>query len=291
MRKTSFLLFFLMALSAAHFSYAIDIQPSKHELVIKKGTSEKLSFELSNNTNETTIMNASFGQYRFLLSENAKLLEGKKLGDSLGDCEPWLSMDFEKFIINPGETRQIVITLKVPANAIGEYAACLLIDESTPTKTQEIVENNEDLMNIDLEIVYRKAIPIYLFIEDSSKIMGKIDNIEISDMSTESQIKESSKFGLNKLKFAIDFVNTGTRHIRAKGNILILDDQRNIVGDLSIGKTLPIFPFFEETIPVYWSSPAKKRSYTCIVTMDMGNDDIVQMEKQFSVNEKGFLIK
>lgn len=274
-----------------HFSYAIDIQPQRYELVVKKGAVEKLSFELSNSTNETMIMNAGFGQYRFLLSENAKLIDGKKISDSLGDCEPWLSMDLEKFIINPGETRTIIIKLKIPPDAKGEYGACLLIDTSTPTKTQEIVENNEDLMDIGLEVVYRKAIPIYLFIEGTSEINGKIDHIEISDMSTESQIKESNKFRLNKLKFAVNFINTGTRHIRAKGNIIILDDQKNIIESSSIGKTLPIFPLFEETIPVYWSSPAKKQSYCCIITIDMGNDNIVQMEKQFSVDEKGFLIK
>ena len=291
MRKIFFLTLLFVILSAPFFSYAVDIQPQRYELTVKEGSVEDMSFKLSNSTDETMIMSASFGKYRFLLSENAKLIDGKDIKDSLGDCESWLSMDLEKFIINPGETRTIIVKLKVPSKVKGEYAACLLIDTSTPTKTQEIGDNKESLMNIGLEVVYRKAIPIYLFIDGSSEIKGKIKNVELSNMSTESQIKESNKFRLNKIKFAVNLVNLGKRHIRAKGNIIIFDDKRNIVDSLSMGKTLPIFPLFEETIPVYWSSPAKKQSYSCIVTVDTGNENILQTEKQFSVDEKGFLVK
>lgn len=348
-------------------SFCVDVDPSRIEVTVSPGTEQKLSLTLSNRTNQIFVLSAASGKYRFLLSQNSIPPEGKKPDECLNSCESWISLELNKLIVNPAEKRNFSFTVKVPSNAKGEYAACILFDQevSTETETGSVkkseTENEskepENDISVNLEMVYRHAIPVYLFIKDTTEIAGEITAVAMDNMKTNAM-------GTPIIKFSTTIKNTGTKHIRSSGTLVIFDKNGTPLETIPTGKTLPVFPGFSETIPVFWSftekesvekipksialkkfianhidkftydesiqslkykgvmsasslneyldkklkeplSEAEKEAlknlfkksqpqadtYLAVLTLDIGEDKMLQAEKRFSVNEKGSLVK
>ncbi|RJP56370.1 MAG: hypothetical protein C4541_12440 [Candidatus Auribacter fodinae] len=278
-------------------AYAVNVEPLKMELSIPAGTTKEVTLNLSNKAPEAVSIEASTSTYRFMLSENSVLPEGKQPADLLASCESWISLAQSSLVVNPGEQQVLNFTISVPQNASGEYAACILIDElSGSAQPPEILDSDNEALGVDLnlEMVYRRSIAIYVFVEGTTSIQGEILGITITDMSTEELVKENFQFKANNLKFLITLHNSGTRHIRAKGNIIIFNNAGEPIDSLQSGITLPVFPGFSERIPVFWpvpEIPEGGQQYTAVVTLDLGDGNIVQSETNFSVNEKGFIVK
>ncbi|MCD6460438.1 hypothetical protein J7L67_07205 [bacterium] len=272
---------------------AVDVDPSKLEITVVEGKQTAASLELTNRTHDIIAISVSTGKYRFMLSKNSTPPSGKKPSDVLKSCQSWIVPDLKEIMINPGESKKISFTINVPQGIQGEYASCILFDQSASVKNDTLLDNDakKKLMDFEVNLIYRRSIPIYLFIKDSVEIKGLINSVKIEDMLTEDLILQNAKNTKNQIKFSIDFQNTGTKHIRAKGSILILDGKGSIIDTISAGKTLPIFPGFNEKIPVFCEAPAKPGAYNAIITLDLGDEIILQSEKNFSVDEKGFLIK
>lgn len=312
-KMTSFLKIFsilIVPLTSISMAFGLDITPGKMELTIAPGTEKTISFSIGNTTSELISMNSAVGQYRFLLSENTIFQDNKTPLDVIKSCESWIVAELPQFSVNPGELKEVSFKISVPQNASGEYAASILFDLTTPTKAEEILDNDtqqqiaeQDVIDLDLAILYRRPIAVYIFIEGTTAVAGEIGGIILENMLTPDVLEEimpneriNLEFGSdvthNKIKFGIDFINTGTKHTRLKGSIVILEQATGaITANISTGVTLPIFPSFREVIPVYWEPPLKSASYHAIITLDLGENVILQAEKEFSVNEKGFLVQ
>lgn len=290
----------LLLIVAASSTQAIDVTPMKLELTIPAGTTKEYTLQLSNRNPELNTISASTGVYRFMLSENTVVPDEQNLHNLISSCEQWITINQTDYTVNPGENSDLSFSISVPPNASGEYAACILVDQAASSE-ETVLEDNiesrseisqEERMPLELDLVYRRAIPIYIFVEGTTSVEGSISEITIEDMLTESLVQENYRFKTNRIKFAVMLKNTGTQHIRAKGNIMIMDEQGNIVDTLTIGKTLPLFPGLSESIPVYWPVQTQAAAtYTAIITLELSDDVITQAEKNFSVNEKGFLVQ
>jgi len=272
---------------------ALDVEPTKIEMTVAEASQSETSFKLTNRTHDILEISISTGVYRFMLTENSTPPSGKTPSEALQSCESWIVPELKELTVNPGESKNISFKINVPAGAKGEYAACVLFDQASSVEKDTLLDNDtrEKLMNFEVDLVYRRAVPIYLFIKNTSEIKGIINDVAIDNMLTEDLILQNTKHTKNQLKFTIDFKNTGTKHIRAKGSILILDSKGSIIDTISTGKSLPIFPEFQEKIPVYWECPKKAEAYSAIITLDLGDELILQSEKSFSLDEKGFLTK
>ncbi len=284
----SWLLFLLLFSSAC---FGLDVDPGRFELTLEAGTKKDVAVSLFNRCDEIMVITAQAGQYRFLLSENSSPPAGKTPSECLNSCEKWISFELDNFILNPGEKRDFKFTITTPAGAQGEYAACLLLDQAgaVDVNKNDNMESENDAIDVNLELVYRRAIPVYIFIKDTVEINAEITGISIKNMLTKEIIEDN--FTANRIKFEVTLKNTGTKHIRSKGNIVILDNDGNLIESVPTGKTLPVFPGFSETIPVFWEPPLKENTYTAVITIDLGDDKILQGEKHFSINKEGFLIK
>ena len=298
MKKTFFLkaissFICFIVLSFVQNVNAVDVEPSKMEITVVSGTQSETAFKLTNRTHDILGVTISTGEYRFMLTENSTPPSGKTPSEVLKSCETWIVPELKNATVNPGESKNITFKINVPSGVKGEYAACILFDQASSIEKDSLLDNDtkEKLMDFEVDLVYRRAVPVYLFIKDSSEIKGIINNITVGDMLTEDLISQNTINNKNQIKFTIDFQNTGTKHTRAKGSILILDSQGSIIDTISTGKSLPIFPEFQEKIPVYWECPKKADTYSAVITLDLGDNVILQSEKSFSLDEKGFLIK
>lgn len=272
--------------------YSIDVDPSRIEITLPAGSEHKLNLKLANKTPDISIISVKAGEYRFLLSENSIAPENKKLADTINSCESWISAQLTNLVINPASEKDCFVTIKVPENAKGEYAACIIFDQASPVEKSEAESeneaNNEGNMSFDLNLIYRRSIPVYVFIEGTTKIQGEISKVNLEEIP----LKDTFYSDTNTIKINTSLKNTGSRHIRLKGNAVILDNQGNILKTLSTGKTLPIFPGFSEIIPIFWSGyPKKSAQYTAVITLDLGDDIIVQKEVNFAITEKGGLVQ
>ena len=216
----------LMMLLFSSVCFGLDVEPGRLELTLEAGTKKDVAVNLFNRCDEIIVIAAQTGQYRFLLSQNSTPPAGKTPSECLNSCKNWISFELKNFILNPGEKREFITT---PKDAQGEYAACILLDQTSAVDVNknDNTEPDQDNIDVNLELVYRRAIPVYIFIKDTAEINAKITGISTENMLTPEIIEEN--FTNNRIKFAIALKNTGTKHIRSKGNIVILDNDGNLV--------------------------------------------------------------
>ena len=274
---------------------AVVVEPSRHELTVSAGTTTQVSFSLINNTAEIMNVSSLVNPYFPLATETA-IAPGKDSPHAIKSCETWITSDINAVQVNPGESKEFTLSIKVPENASGEYAAYIAFDQSgdmDKSEIQKFLDNDtqQAVTDMDIDLVLRRSVPIYLFIDKTTKIQAEIIDATASDMSTEKLISNNFNYINNYIKIAAILKNTGSRHIRAQGSIVILDETGNLVDTLPTGITWPILPGYTETIPVYWESPAKSATYLAIINLELGDDIILQRELKFSVDEKGFLKK
>jgi len=276
--------------------YGIDVEPSRIELTLPAGSEQKLNLKLANRTADISIVSVKTGEYRFLLSAGSITPANKSIKESLNSCESWLSTQLTNLLINPASEKDCNIVIKVPKNAKGEYAACIIFDQASPVEKTKIesdnendnetIGDNEGAMSFDMNLIYRRSIPIYIFVEGTTEIKGEITKVDFEEIP----IKESNLSPTKTIKINVTFNNTGSRHVRIKGNAVIMDSQGNIIKTVPTGKTLPVFPGFGEVIPLFFSGyPQKSAQYTAVITLDLGDNVIVQKEANFSITQKGSL--
>jgi hypothetical protein len=113
---------------------------------------------------------------------------------------------------------------------------------------------------------------VYVTIQGTEKTSAEISNIEVLKIPQ-----------TQALKIEATVANTGTVHIRPFGTIIILDSETNeIIKTLSTGKSLPIFPHFQQRLPTVWHAP-EPGYYTAVVTIEVTEDILLQEKIEFIV--------
>ncbi len=286
----------LMILFSISFSaFAVVVEPSRHEITVSAGTTTQVSFSLINNTSE--IMNiASLVKPYFPLATETAIPPEKDSPNAIKSCETWITPELDSVQVNPGESKEFSLSIQVPEKASGEYAAYISFDQSgdvDDSQIQKLLDNEtqEAITGMEIDLVLRRSVPIYLFIDKTTEINAEIVDATSTDMSTEEITESNFDYINNYIKIAAILKNTGSRHIRAQGSIVLLDETGNLIDTLPTGITWPILPGYTETIPVYWKSPKKSATYLAIINIELGDDIILQHELKFSVDEKGFLVQ
>ncbi|MDX9703532.1 MAG: hypothetical protein RBU23_10875 [Candidatus Auribacterota bacterium] len=275
--------------------HGVIVEPSRHEITASAGTTTQVTFSLSNSTLEIMTVSTSVRPYFPLATETAIPPESN-YPYTIKSCESWITPDIESIQINPGEIKDFMISINVPANAAGEYAAYISFDQSADVDNSELkkmLDNDakDAITDMELDLVLRRSVPVYIFIENTTNIQGELTDVTVNEMFTPKMADDILSFENNYIKIASVLKNTGSRHIRAKGSVVILDKQGNLITTIPTGITWPILPGYTETIPVHWECPKKEADYIGIINIELGNDIILQREIEFSVDRKGFLLR
>jgi hypothetical protein len=251
----------------SHYAFAsIDVQPIRLELELDAGKTYSDYLTLTNHSEGEIEISVSPGEYRYMFSENTVYPENQN-NKAIPSSKGWITFKPDKIMLKKGQPRQIQYAINVPAGAVDEYVACIIIDEEQAE--QEL--NPSITGQVRVKITPRISIPVYIAIKNSLKRSCSIDET--------SQLVDSKE---KNVDFYITLKNDGNVHIRPSTTLVIIDEYGAVAGKLSLGKSLPIFAGFGEKLTATWKAKFFGK-YTAVVTVDIGDGQIVQESVKFEV--------
>ncbi|MCM8782627.1 MAG: hypothetical protein NC828_06235 [Candidatus Omnitrophica bacterium] len=264
---------FVLSLSLLIFNfpaYAVDIEPLRLEHKLEAGKTYSGSFRLSNTSPFAVDISISTGEYRYILSENSIPPAGGK--KTFPSCQNWLQFEKTRFSLNAGEFADAKFLIKVPVDATEEHLCAVIFDEK---KLLQEITPKAKTGSVQIQFTPRFSIPVYLSIKNTEKI-----SVEIKDISAISSLKKGN------VTIKITLINSGAIHIRPFGTLVIFNQSGAVVKNLPIGKTLPIFPGYQEIIPVNCSGLAAGK-YLAVATIEVSKNKIIQKKTTFVLEANG----
>jgi len=76
--------------------------------------------------------------------------------------------------------------------------------------------------------------------------------------------------------------NTGTVHLRPVTTIVIMNESKEVVDKVNLGKSLPLFSEFTEGLSAS-TQLTYPGIYTAVATVDIGDGELVQKQIEFEV--------
>jgi len=174
------------------------------------------------------------------------------------------------FLLKNGESKKVIVDIKIPINATGELATMLYFVASPQGQSGKM-----------LNIKTRNGVPIYIFTGTSSKT-----NFELSSF----YVNVSSVNGVRALNCVLSIKNNGPSHFRPKGEVKISCPSGEFVGKMDYG--FPVFPNRSEKFRVSFENkdwPAG--TYKCTANINVNspfldnldNEVIVGVNKEIEV--------
>ena len=250
---------------------AVEVDPLRLEITAPIGQSTSRTVNVTHHGTQPVAVRAQTGEYRYAFTAYTRQPTNRAF-ERLPSCQSWISIDPPKLPLQPGASGALTITVTVPQEAAGspagEYVASILIDEQPQTK--EATGSGENTITV----VPRIAIPLYVLLEGRQAPSGRLVGLTAS---------RGSQPGVVRLLLTL--ANDGRAHLRPTGTVLLLNDRREIVHRASLGRTIPIFPQFQEGIPLWFSLTGGR--YTAVATVDIGGPELLQRELAFTVAADG----
>ncbi|MBI4335370.1 MAG: hypothetical protein HY589_01800, partial [Candidatus Omnitrophica bacterium] len=226
-------------------------------------------FKLKNSSDFAVDISLSADKYRYVFSSGAiPPADGKKF---LPSCQSWFEFEKKILKLNPGESGEAKFLIKVPGDIKEEHLCAILFDEKRALK--EIRPKTPE-GNIQIQFTPRFSVPVYISVKDSGIIKGEIREIAVHE--------ESQKGGVI---LNIVFENSGNTHVRPFGTLVIFNQDGDVIKNLPIGKSLPVFPGYREVIPVICPKIPHGK-YSAIATIEISKDNIVQKKTTFDLKPR-----
>ena len=266
--KTKWLFLLLITGALGHWGtltvFAVDIEPMRLEYSLETGKTYSGAFKLKNTSDFAADVFVSTGEYRYLFTKGSVPPEGAK--KTLPSCQDWFQFTKTKFSLDPGGTAEAKFLIKIPKDASQEHLCAVIFDEKRSLKN---IKPKQETGNVQIQVIPRFSIPVYISMKANENISA-----EIKEMTTEGEFQKGG------LIFNVTIENTGNVHIRPLGTLVILDQNNEVVKNMPIGKSLPVFPGYKEQIPIFCPKiPSGK--YSAVATVEIAKDKIVQKKTMF----------
>jgi hypothetical protein len=211
---------------------------------------------------------------------------GKKVFTLAGNVDrsftPWLtSLTPRQFVLEPGESKTVKYTIKVPVKVTGKDGSESLAPggfyfgvinvENKPSSINEKV--NQEVRKVGLLAKLRYAIRLDLMIPQNIERKGTIANIEVK------KTKENIEL------FTL-FKNIGNVILKSSGYIQL----RGINGNLEMKKNInnfEVLPGGKRKITSRIKNNLQPGQYTLLSVIDYGGDVLIAGEKVFQIDENG----
>lgn len=260
----------------ASAAWAVDVEPLRLELTGAPGQTVTGMLTLMNRGTGAVRVTAQPGPYRYLFTAQT-VPPQDPAARRLPSCEGWLAAAAADAPVAAGAAAILPYTVTIPEEAgqqaAAEYVAALVIDEQPadpgPTPGPERAPGAGTIT-----VRSRIAIPVYLFLAGHEPAQGRIAAF---------QAEAGPQPGVVMLRLTL--TNDGPVHLRPSGNVLVTDRQGGVIARLPLGRVIPIFPRFQEGVPLLL--PLEAGRYTAAATVDSGGREPLQQTVSFEVLPDG----
>jgi len=248
---------------------AVEIDPMRLEYSLQAGKEYSGSFKLTNPTTSQVEVSLSTGEYRYIFSPGI-IQPSDASKKRVPSSQDWVEFKQGKVTLGPGQSRNADFIIKVPKETKDEHLCAVIFDEKSN------LNQSHESGNVQIKITPRFSIPVYISIKDSENVSAEIEDLSVISVEKTRGIQ-----------FVLTVENTGNKHLRPFGTLVVLNKNNgDLVRNLSIGKTLPLFPGYKEVISIPCPDlPSGK--YTAVVTLELDEDIIVQKKAAFKFKKGG----
>ena len=236
---------------------AVEIEPLRLELTGAPGQTVTGTLAVTNRRAEAVRLAAKAGAYRYVFTAHTVPPQNPH-AQRLPSCEAWL-VTAPETLVEGGATATLSYTVTIPADAqppAAEYVAALLVDER-PGQAPAAEPPGDTPGRGTVTILPRIAIPVYVFLAGHDTPQGRI---------AEFRADAGPQPGITRLLLTL--ANDGEVHVRPTGTVLVTDLHGAVVSRTPLGRTIPIFPRFQEGIPLLL--PLAPGRYTAVATVQLG---------------------
>ncbi len=277
MKLTPILLALLVgtALGGLDVAEAVEIDPPRLEVIGKPGQPVTATLTLVNHQAQPILVHTHTNPYRYLFTAHT-IPPTDVAAQPLPSCQSWITINHEELPLAAKTSGTLVLTITIPKTAAespaGEYVASVLVDEQVERRAAAAPAGASTLT-----ILPRIAIPVYVMLEGRNAPNGRIAAFTASGgrPGTPPTV----------VRLLLTLANDGRTHLRPTGTFLVTNAQQEVVYRGGVGRTGPIFPRFQEGIPVL--IPLAAGRYRAVATVDLGGPTPAQRELAFTVTDHG----
>ena len=218
-----------MPVAAQGSGNGLSISPTKAEFSIEKGKAETVSIQVKNLTKGKVIAKAFVNDFEADSDTgNPKLIIDRSSEVSSSSLATFI-LGLEDVALGPEETKEVLLTIQVPENAIsGAYFGAIRFTS---------VPDTGDGTKPDSQVSLNASVATILLVEVPGNITQKIQvqNVQVLNAAG----KSSSIFTSVPKKVAVDVKNTGNGFAKPFGKVLIKNMNGSQVDSYELNDTVP----------------------------------------------------
>jgi len=180
-------------------------------------------------------------------------------------CAPWITTPSTAPIISAGQTIQVPFTITIPSNVSGEYFATILINNTAPNQTGNII------VGVNTAIIVTVKIDNMPMTYQAQFKDVKLYNTSSNDLPANFP----SSFKSNGIPYALemDYTNTGNSVIGLDGQLRIVSDTlHQIIDATSLARQNTLaFPGITRTIWIPINRLVPNGDYRVLLSANFGN--------------------
>lgn len=266
MKKTffSFLIVFLsvfcLAITANAMTFRID-QPSI-KIKAAQGQVKTGEIAIENTSGDIVNVRAYVQDWAYVAGGDGTKNFSPPATTSLS-CAQWLHIYPETFELPPYGRQMLQYTITVPQEAVGGHFAVIFFE------TYLGKAKNED--GAWVNVAARIASLIYQETEGTTIRKGEITRLSVSPADEDK-----------KLDIELEFKNTGNINIATEGYFDIIDKNGNVFAHAPLNNTYTLPGDIAKT-KVSWSGGLSLGEYDLIITLDVGDNEVIVREEKIIV--------
>ncbi len=261
---------------------AVEVDPLRLELTGAPGQTLTGTLTVTNRRADPVRITATPGPYRYVFTAHT-VPPSDPHAQRLPSCKSWLTVVAPATPLDGGMAATLSYTVTIPADAgqpSAEYVAALLVDER-PADSPVPTPAGETPGHGTVTVLPRIALPVYVLLAGHDTPQGRIAAF---------QADAGPQPGVTRLLLTL--ANDGETHVRPSGTMLVTDAHGTVVSRTPLGRTIPIFPRFQEGIS--FLLPLAPGRYTAVATVQLGastgqagGPELLQQSLAFTVTANG----
>ena len=246
--------------------YAIGINIDKPHIRIKAapGTAGSETLSIKNDGNSSIAINITLHDWGF--DEN-NMVAVKDPGTTPYSCASWIDISPKEILIEANKRKEVIITVRVPEDAVGGHYAALAIEAIPPKAFSHEGLGSKIMTRI-----------ISLLLQETEGRTNKTASVISFDVVEPKKDKP--------LLVSYQFKNEGNTYLAFEGTVNIIDKKGNLFGKTQSKKRIGTFPGDTKADRIEWFGSLPKGEYDLVLTVKFDKDSLPLLEEAtFAVEE------